>query len=88
MDPVSLSSYWDMLDRHDWLFEFSDDHSVYTRGRGELAKLHVISKQSPEHGRLFHSFQDHHFNGPAWKTNQPPKPERPKTPVQEKPNHG
>ena len=30
---------------HDWFFDFSDDHSVWTRGRDEKASLVAMGKQ-------------------------------------------
>tara|TARA_B000000475_G_C15765412_1_gene352945 strand:+ start:167 stop:628 length:462 start_codon:yes stop_codon:yes gene_type:complete len=33
------------LKSHDWLFDFSDDHSVWTRGRDEKASLVAMGKQ-------------------------------------------
>lgn len=35
----SQAEYVKALKAHDWSFEMSDDHSVYTQGRLELAAL-------------------------------------------------
>ena len=36
---TALDAYKQKLAAHDWTFEWSDDHSVWQRGRVELAEL-------------------------------------------------
>lgn len=74
---VSLVDFWDMLNRHDWFYTYSDDHSVYRRGQAHQDALEAVSKQSPEHAALFKGFHNYHFSGKPWNTPQEPKPERP-----------
>ena len=40
-----MQSYTNALRAMDWGFEFSDDNSVYQRGREELARLRRIQRQ-------------------------------------------
>lgn len=37
--PEQLAIYQQRLAAHDWAFEYSDDHSVWQRGRGQLGEL-------------------------------------------------
>ena len=44
------------LARHDWLFEFSDDHQVWRRGTDALNRLAAIAKESFDHEALFNAY--------------------------------
>lgn len=50
---VSLRDYWDQLDRHDWLYEYSDDFTWWSRANKERHYLRAIARQSPEHAALY-----------------------------------
>lgn len=41
------------LRRMDWTFEFSDDHTVYRRGRQELDRLRSIQRELDPRGTLW-----------------------------------
>lgn len=66
-----LPEFWDMLKKHDWTHEMSDDHSVWRRGNAEQVRLMGISKESPEHEALFNSMGDWGWN----RGELPPRPE-------------
>lgn len=74
---TSLKDYYDMLNKHDWWYQMSDDSSVYHKGREEQARLISISRDSDEHAQLFNDFQAYKLASDP--NNQPPKPERPNT---------
>lgn len=73
----SLKAYYEMLDHHDWYYSYSDDGGVYRRGSKNEDIIKDYSHTSPEHYKLYSDFCAHYFNGPAWSTVQPPKPEMP-----------
>jgi hypothetical protein len=78
----TLQSYWDMLYRHDWYYDFSDDGSVRRAGQAAEAKLQAIAKASPEHQALWDGWSAHFFTGPTWaepnyREVAPPYPPRP-----------
>jgi len=73
----SLAKYWDMLNKHDWYYTYSDDHGVYQRGVDSENELKRIAKHTYFHMALFDGFHKHHFSGEAWRTEKAPKPERP-----------
>jgi len=56
----TLAEFYDALERHDWWYCMSDDHSVYNRGAVAEGKLKVIAKKSPEHQTLFDDMQAFH----------------------------
>lgn len=75
---TTLTDYYDMLLNHDWFYEFSDDHSVWKKGRLAQTELQRIASESPEHRKLFNGFNDHHFSGPLYNGKEKkPLPERP-----------
>jgi hypothetical protein len=76
-DKVSLTEYWDMLNSHDWYYDFSDDHSVWKAGVANRDKLNTIARQSDDHKKLRDDFSKHYFSGEPWGTERAPKPPRP-----------
>ena len=57
LEQVSLGDFWDMLSKHDWHYEHSDAHNVYTKGRDSLERLNQIAAQSEEYRELMKQFQ-------------------------------
>lgn len=74
---VSLADFWDMLNSHDWYYDWSDDHRVWQAGRTVKEKLVLISGQSDTHKALYDGFTSHYFSGDAWHTEKKQKPEKP-----------
>jgi len=48
METLTKQEYAEALKRHDWGYEYSDDHQVYLRGSEENTRLYEIAKQDPE----------------------------------------
>jgi len=44
-----FTTFENLLKSHDWTFDFSDDHSVWTRGHEERERLRSIGKTLGEH---------------------------------------
>ena len=74
---VTLAQYYDMLEAHDWYFDWSDDGSVWRRGQANVDKLVAIAEQSPEYEQLFMAYREHMFTGEPWDSPRAPKPDRP-----------
>lgn len=51
--PLSLASYYDALMRHDWAYDRSDDHAIWSKGDAEFTRLNELARTSPEHRQLF-----------------------------------
>lgn len=77
MDKITLSQFWEMVDKHDWYHEMSDDRGVDARGAANWRKLKAISGQSSEHAEILEAFTKHHYSGKPWNTEQKPKPKKP-----------
>ena len=84
---ISLSDFYTELERLDWTYEMSDDHSVWRRGAAAMGKVEALAKTSPEHQQLFEAYRKYAWSD--WKRKEDgsfdydagrvvPKPERPK----------
>jgi hypothetical protein len=45
LQDIKREAYERMLRAHEWSFEFSDDASVYARGREQLAELRLVQRE-------------------------------------------
>lgn len=57
MELPTLPEYFDQLAAHDWFYEYSDDHKVFTAGSNNNQRLLVIARQSEKHRRLYESYK-------------------------------
>lgn len=71
---MKLKEFYEQLEAHDWFYEWSDDHSVWGRGKEDRDRLKEISKESREHGVLFTQWHDHMFSGESFECDKQPKP--------------
>jgi hypothetical protein len=76
---ISLHDYWNMLNRHDWYYQYSDDNRVYRAGSRAESDLRLIARQSQEHQALYDGFHRHKFTGPVLDgQDRAPKPPQPR----------
>lgn len=75
---LSLAAFYDLLEAHDWYFDFAEDALDYHAG---LRDLIVISEQAKLGGAPFHDllneYRSYMFTGKRWGIPQLPKPQRP-----------
>ena len=64
-ESTSLSELESLLDSHDWYFDFSDDHSIYKRGREESIKIKSLVDKLGDKGKEL-------YNIYAYKNKQTP----------------
>jgi hypothetical protein len=58
----SLNQFWRILRNHDWTYQYSDDHSVWSRGHTELCSIHNIVKEGgDEYNKLFDDYKKYAF---------------------------
>ena len=74
---MNIQEYYDLLDEHDWFYQFSDDMRVYNAGNVAQKKIQHLSETSTVHRDLYLSFQGYIFSGPSYKTAHLTKPVRP-----------
>lgn len=74
----TIEQFYDMLDRHDWFFGYSNDSRVYRNGSDNFDRLKEIAGSlDGDHAALLAAFQKHHFSGAPWSTPKWDKPARP-----------
>lgn len=52
-----LDTYEDELKHFDWMFDYSDDYGVWSRGNAKKKVLEAAAKHSQEHEKLFNKYQ-------------------------------
>jgi hypothetical protein len=70
-EAESLVEYYLSLDRHDWQYEYADDHRVWQSGSDEHKRLERLSQSSTAHADLYAQFRAYHMG------KSPVKPVRP-----------
>ena len=53
---ISEQLYRELLATHDWYYAFSDDHSVYRRGKGVDDKILGLAKQIDPDYKIFNEY--------------------------------
>jgi len=74
--PISLREYWELLNKHDWYHEFSDDSFVSHFGRSAEHILEEMATTSLEHKLLFEHFREY-VSSQITGLKKVAKPERP-----------
>jgi hypothetical protein len=59
---LDFDAYIQELDRHDWTFEYSDDHSVWKKGYANQDRLYGLTRISPRYAAAFKAYGDYYFN--------------------------
>jgi len=72
----SLEQFWNVLCRHDWYFQFSDDFSVWKRGAEIEKAVLEMAKQTEIHQQLYDTFHTYNFSGGAFGTKQTAAPQK------------
>lgn len=76
---ISIQDFYQLLDDHDWYYQFSDDDRVYRRGAASMIGLmNIAANNGPEYKALLEAFNMHYFSGKPWKTPKAPKPDMPR----------
>jgi hypothetical protein len=74
---MSLQEFWDLLEKHDWHYSYSDDAGVYHTGAKLQSRLREIAKLSNEHAQLFMNFESFMYRTNL-RVSKPRRPEEPK----------
>jgi len=73
----TLQTLWDRLNKHDWYYSYSDDHSVWQRGEADWKELTTMAAAIDGGPELKSAFSAHYYTGEPWGNEKQPKPERP-----------
>jgi len=69
----SFAEFYDMLDAHDWYYQFSDDHRSWLAGQNQMMRIKETIKRQPELAPLFQQFKNH-YDPAGPKAEKPPRP--------------
>jgi hypothetical protein len=53
---MTLKEYYELLKKHDWFYQMSDDHYYFKLGMSERSKLRALAEQSDKHYSLYKKF--------------------------------
>lgn len=63
----SIVEYYEMLKNHDWYYDFSDDHLVWTSGNASKCELELIAEtKGLDYKRMYEEFKAAMFSGDAF----------------------
>jgi hypothetical protein len=77
-NTMKLTDYYDLLAKHNWYYNFSDDNRVWRAGEINLTHLLNIAHESAAHAELYRQFEEYHFSGSAFDKPAKPMPIKPK----------
>jgi hypothetical protein len=58
---MTTEEYQSKLKAHDWFYDYSDDHSVWRRGKAERQELWHHANESDEFMQMFCEYRDKMF---------------------------
>ena len=53
---MDLAEYYKSLKNHDWYYNYSDDHGVWSKGSREYARLQAIAQENPTLLRMYRDY--------------------------------
>ena len=68
---MSPADYLDELRRHDWYYNYSDDHSVWTKGRNNAHRLQAIVAEGGILGKIYEDYSKWVFMDRSERENTP-----------------
>jgi len=72
---ITLEDYFKALQKHDWYFKNSDDHTAFKNGHADRQLLDSIAaREGGKFKEMLHDFNEHYFTGQPWGTIKAPKP--------------
>ena len=54
---MTIEEYRELLERHDWHYQMSDDRRVYEQGRKERERLITLAEQDEEFAQLLAKYR-------------------------------
>lgn len=75
---MTLTEYYDKLEKHDWFYDFSDDRNVRMKGQDDDREIKQIADtHGDKYLALYQCFHLHYFSGDSFNSPKAPKPEKP-----------
>lgn len=71
---MTIVEFWGKLVRHDWYYEYSDDHGAWQRGQASKKALQAQCQENELFSRMYVDYSDWIFKSvPERKEVDPPK---------------
>lgn len=58
---MDASEFFKLLEKHDWFYQYSDDHRAWTKGSDEAKRLQAIIQEDPLFTRMYLAYSDYMF---------------------------
>jgi len=58
---MDAKEYWNLLEKHDWFFDYSDDIRVFKKGNAERNYLIDLMSKDKELSKLYKAYYDFIF---------------------------
>lgn len=72
---MTTTEFFNACKGHDWFHQFSDDHSVYTRGQRRESELRTLTEGNRAFAAIFAAWRSYNYSGPAFGSERAPLPE-------------
>ena len=76
--PLTLVEFYDLLLRHDWTYQYADDHRHYAKGERERRQIQFVMDQNEEYTPVFRDLYNRYtewVNAPHGDVTKPERPE-------------
>ena len=57
MEQMTVAEYTQLLERHDWHYQMSDDPRAYEQGRQERQRIVALAESNPEFAKLLQKYR-------------------------------
>jgi len=58
---MEASEFFSLLEKHDWFYQYSDDHRAWERGSTESKRLQSIIQENDMFTRMYLTYSDYMF---------------------------
>ena len=58
---MDASEFFSLLEKHDWFYQYSDDHRAWKKGSTESKRLQAIIQEDPLFTRMYLAYSDYMF---------------------------
>jgi hypothetical protein len=58
---MEASEFFSLLEKHDWFYQYSDDHRAWEKGSTESKRLQAIIQENDMFTRMYLTYSDYMF---------------------------
>ena len=58
---MNTTEFFELLESHDWYYEYSDDHKAWTKGSIERKTIQAIIQEDPLYTKMYLAMSDYMF---------------------------